>query len=52
MFFIKRIEMKTYKIESSEELNIKRMYLPLEINQIYPNCQEKILIDFSQDYLS
>lgn len=38
--------------ENAFEINVKRFYLPFEINWTCPNCKEKGKQDLNHDYLS
>lgn len=44
--------METIKVESIEELGIKRFYIPVQIPVNCPNCGEEAIIDLDTDYLS
>ncbi len=44
--------MKNIKIEGSQELEIKRFYLPVVIKDKCPNCDGEISQDLEDQYLS
>ena len=44
--------MEKLEIKESFELEIKRLYLPLAIDVICPNCGKSIKIDLDDNYLS
>ena len=44
--------METIDIDGEHEIQVKRFYLPVEVEITCPDCQAKLSKDFEQDYLS
>ena len=44
--------MKNYKAEREFDLNEKRFYLPIEVKLNCPHCENEVVHDLDDDYLS
>jgi len=44
--------METINLDGENEIQVKRFYLPIQLEVNCPHCQEKCTKDFDNDYLS
>jgi len=44
--------METISLDGENEIQVKRFYLPIQVEINCPSCQAKLTKDFDDDYLS